>query len=215
MIGSASQRLDMVERQLARRGISDPAVLDAMRTVPRERFVDPGDTSHAYDDSALAIAEGQTVSQPFIVALMLEAAELRRGDRVLEIGAGSGYAAAVIGRIAGQVWAVERHARLAEQAVSRWAALGYGNITLRIGDGTRGWSEQAPFDAIIVSAAGRAIPVSLQQQLEIGGRMVIPVGDADSQRLLKITRTSGTRFEEEDLGPVRFVPLVGAEGWPA
>lgn len=212
MIGRARSRQEMVERQIAARGIRDPAVLAAMRTVPREMFVAAAAARRAYEDSALAIDEGQTISQPYIVALMLEAAGVGPQDHVLEVGAGSGYAAAVISRIAERVWAVERHARLAEQAEARWAALGYANIRLRVGDGTEGWVEHAPFDAIIVSAAGRAIPLALQEQLEIGGRLVIPVGDADLQRLLKITRTSGTRFEEEDLGPVRFVPLVGADG---
>jgi protein-L-isoaspartate(D-aspartate) O-methyltransferase len=212
MIGRARSRQEMVERQIAARGIRDPAVLAAMRTVPREMFVAAAAARRAYEDSALAIDEGQTISQPYIVALMLEAAGVGPQDHVLEVGAGSGYAAAVISRIAERVWAVERHARLAEQAEARWAALGYANIRLRVGDGTEGWVEHAPFDAIIVSAAGRAIPLALQEQLEIGGRLVIPIGDADLQRLLKITRTSGTRFEEEDLGPVRFVPLVGADG---
>ena len=204
----------MVDVQIARRGVRDRKVLDAMREVPREKFVDPGFEEFAYEDGALPIGEGQTISQPFVVALMIEAAEVKPGDRVLEVGAGSGYAAAVMSRIAKQVHAIERHAALGLAARQRFEKLGYDNIELRVGDGTKGWPEAAPFDAILVAAGGPGAPQTLKEQLAIGGRLVIPVGEEPrSQRLLKITRTSGARFEEEDLGGVMFVPLIGEQGW--
>src|ERR1043166_1798390 len=165
----------MVEAQIARRGVRDPAVLAAMRSVPREAFISPGFEEFAYEDSALPIAEGQTISQPYIVAAMAAAAELEKTDKVLEVGAGSGYAAAVISRIADKVFAIERHAALADAARERMRALGYRNVELKTGDGSRGWPEQAPFDAILVSAGGPKIPDALKTQLAIGGRLVIPV----------------------------------------
>src|SRR5438105_2224349 len=164
---SASARNRMVEAQIARRGVRDPAVLQAMRTVPREAFISAGFEEFAYEDSALPIAEGQTISQPYIVAAMLEAAELETGDKVLEVGAGSGYAAAVISRIAAKVFAIERHAALTEAARERCRVLGYDNVELKTGDGSAGWPEQAPFDAIIVSAGGPKIPDALKMQLAI------------------------------------------------
>ena len=204
----------MVDVQIARRGVRDRKVLDAMREVPREKFVDPGFEEFAYEDGALPIGEGQTISQPFVVALMIQAAEVKPGDRVLEVGAGSGYAAAVMSRIAKQVHAIERHAALGLAARQRFEKLGYDNIELRVGDGTKGWPEAAPFDAILVAAGGPGAPQALKEQLAVGGRLVIPVGEEPrSQRLLKITRTSGARFEEEDLGGVMFVPLIGEQGW--
>ncbi len=203
----------MVERQIARRGVTDARVLAAMRQAPRERFVPDKVREFAYEDSALPIEEHQTISQPFIVAAMIEAAELTPSDRVLEVGAGSGYAAAVMGRIARKVFAIERHPSLAELARRRLQSLGYDNVEIRTADGTLGWPEAAPFDAIIVSAGGPVIPGALEQQLAPGGRLVIPVGeDRSSQRLLKLTRTP-QGFREEDLGPVAFVPLIGEEGW--
>lgn len=204
----------MVDVHLARRGIRDRRVLDAMRTVPRERFVREGLEEFAYEDSPLPIEEEQTISQPYIVAAMAEAAEIGPGDRVLEVGAGSGYAAAVLGRIAGRVFAIERHPSLAELARERNRALGYGNVDIRTGDGTRGLEEEAPFDAILVAAGAPAVPAALKQQLAPGGRLVIPVGEASEQRLCKITRTGEDRFEEENLGAVMFVPLIGEQGWP-
>jgi protein-L-isoaspartate(D-aspartate) O-methyltransferase len=209
------QRKRMVERQIAARGVADPRVLEAMRRIPREEFVSDAMREHAYDDSPLPIDEGQTISQPYIVALMVAAAAIRPGDRVLEIGAGSGYAAAVLGAIAGHVHAIERHPRLAMQARERLERLGYaGNIEIRAGDGSGGWPEAAPFDAILAAAGGPAVPDVLLRQLAIGGRLVMPVGEnVQSQRLLKITRTGEHAFEREDLGAVRFVPLVGAHGW--
>lgn len=204
----------MVERQIARRGVSDPLVLGAMRAVPREAFVTPGLEEFAYEDSALPIEVGQTISQPYIVAMMLEAAQLRPGDRVLEIGAGSGYAAAVMSRIAGKVFAIERHEPLSALARQRLETLGYDNVQLRTADGTGGWPEAAPFDAILVAAGGPDVPRPLKEQLEIGGRLVMPVGESPrSQRLVKVTRTGANHFEEDDLGPVMFVPLVGEYGW--
>jgi protein-L-isoaspartate(D-aspartate) O-methyltransferase len=204
----------MVSMQIARRGVRDPIVLGAMRAVPRERFVEPGYEEFAYEDSPLPIGSGQTISQPFIVAMMVEAAAVKPGDNVLEVGAGSGYAAAVLSRIAGRVFAIERHPALAGAAQARLNALDYDNVEIRAGDGTKGWPEKAPFDAILVAAGGPEVPESLKQQLKIGGRLVIPVGSAElGQTLLKVTRQSETEFSTEDLGGVRFVPLIGAEGW--
>lgn len=213
----AQARIRMVERQLVRRGVRDPAVLEAMRTVPREIFTSPGFEEAAYDDSALPIEEGQTISQPYIVGAMLEAAELKKDDKVLEVGAGSGYACAVISRIAAHVFAIERHAALTEAARMRTRALGYSNVELKTGDGGAGWPEQAPFQAIIVSAGVPQIPQALTSQLASGGRLVIPVGPMDDQQLVRLTRAEGdfgeARFEKHDLGAVRFVKLVGTGGW--
>ena len=210
----AALRERMVDGQLAARGIGDPRVLEAMGAVPREAFVAPDFQADAYEDFPLPIGEGQTISQPFIVALMIEAAGLRSGDRVLEVGAGSGYAAAVMSRLAGAVFAIERHPALAEAAQKRLGALGYGDIRLRAGDGTRGWPEAAPFDAIIVSAGGPDAPPALKAQLAIGGRLVIPVGTAErEQTLRKITRVGERDYTEDDLGAVSFVPLIGEAGW--
>jgi protein-L-isoaspartate(D-aspartate) O-methyltransferase len=209
----AQARNRMVEAQIARRGVRDPAVLDAMRTVPRESFVAAGFEEFAYEDSALPIAEGQSISQPYIVAAMLEAAELEQGDKVLEIGAGSGYAAALLSRIATKVYAVERHTALTEAAHERLRALGYHNIELRTGDGSSGWPEAAPFDAIIVSAGVPRVPEALKMQLPLGGRLVIPVGALDEQRLIRLTRAGQDVFEQDDFGGVRFVKLIGTSGW--
>ena len=204
----------MVDAQIARRGVRDERVLAALRAVPREAFVDEGFEASAYEDSALPIGSGQTISQPYIVARMAEAATIGEADRVLEIGTGSGYAAAVLGRLAREVFTIERHAALAARAESRLHASGCGNVTVRVGDGTRGWPEKAPFDAILVAAGAPSIPAALREQLETGGRLIIPVGDQRRmQRLLRITRTGATRFEEEDLGGVIFVPLIGDQGW--
>ena len=205
----------MVERQLLRRGIRSERVLEAMRKIPREHFISPEFREQAYDDGPLPIEAGQTISQPYVVALMAEAAEIAPGDRVLEIGTGSGYAAAVLGALAGHVYTVERHPELAELARARLAALGAGNIAVRLGDGTLGWPEAAPFDAILAAAGGPEIPDTLKDQLAVGGRLVMPVGpDPHQQQLIKLTRKSATEFATEDLGGVLFVPLVGALGWP-
>jgi len=206
------ERLEMVERQVAARGVSDPAVLDAMRRVPRELFVDPEFAHAAYTDSPLPIAQGQTISQPFIVALMLEASGVGRASRLLEVGTGSGYAAAVAALIAGEVFTVERHPELAEEAAARFAAMGLRNVHVRCGDGTLGWPETAPFDVILVAAGGPEVPASLREQLAVGGRLVIPVG-VEQQRLLRVIRTDPNAFTCDDLGPVSFVPLVGRQGW--
>ncbi len=207
-------RARMVERQVAARGVSDPRVLDAMRVVPREAFVPPGQAARAHADGPLPIGEGQTISQPYIVALMAEAARIGPGDRVLEVGAGSGYAAAVLSRLAARVFAVERLSALAEAAAERLARLGCANVAVRAGDGTLGWPEAAPFDAIVVSAGGPEVPEALMAQLAPGGRLVMPVGrDEGIQRLLRLTR-SRDGWVEDDLGAVRFVPLIGAQGWP-
>jgi len=204
----------MIRTDIAARGVRDSAVLAALGEVPRERFVESGFEDQAYEDAPLPIGEGQTISQPYVVAAMLEAARISPHDRVLEIGAGSGYAAAVASRMAHDVFAIERHASLVRSAQRRFDALGYDNIHLRSGDGSRGWAEAAPFDAIVVSAGAPAAPAALKEQLAIGGRMLIPVGPVSGQQeLLRITRESATRYREEALGGVMFVPLIGAEGW--
>ncbi len=214
MLDLARARERMVDVQIARRGVRDARVLEAMRRVPREAFVEPGFEEFAYEDGALPIAERQTISQPYIVALMVEAAEIKPGESVLEVGAGSGYAAAVMSQIADRVFGIERHPALVEAAQQRFRKLGYDNIDLRGGDGTRGWPEAAPFDAILVSAGGPGVPAALKQQLAIGGRLVIPVGGQERhQNLLKITRRSETEYDEDNLGAVMFVPLIGEQGW--
>jgi protein-L-isoaspartate(D-aspartate) O-methyltransferase len=200
----------MVARQIEARGVSDGAVLAAMRAVPRAAFVSEEQAPHAYEDRALPIGEGQTISQPFIVARMAEAAGLSAESRVLDVGTGSGYGAAVLGQIAGEVHTIERHAVLAEQAAKRFAGLGYRNIYVHAGDGVQGWAEAAPFDAIVVAAAAPAIPDALQRQLVIGGRLIIPVGPAWRQTLLRVTRTGEEAFAREELELVAFVPLIGA-----
>ncbi|GGC33706.1 hypothetical protein GCM10011371_21400 [Novosphingobium marinum] len=206
------RRAAMVERQLAGRGICDPQVLRAMREVPREAFVPEALAASAYDDSPLPIDEGQTISQPYIVALMIEAASPEAGDRVLEVGAGSGYAAAVLSRIAGTVFAIERHATLAEAARRRLEDLGYDNAHVISGDGSGGLPGEAPFDAILVAARSTDVPMALKRQLRVGGRLVIPVGGGDMQSLQRIERTGEEAWETQDLLPVRFVPLVDGSG---
>ncbi|QJR80160.1 protein-L-isoaspartate(D-aspartate) O-methyltransferase [Alteromonas pelagimontana] len=203
----------MVERQIARRGITDQNVLHAMQTVPRDAFIPEDESNLAFEDTAVRIAEGQTVSQPYIVAKMAELAELTSSDTVLEVGTGSGYGAAVLGRIAKHVYSIERHASLAANARQTLARLGYANVTIVEGDGTYGLPEQAPFDAIVVTAAAPTIVLQLQQQLTEGGRLIIPVGTADSQELLQIRRTSEDSFTTTSFGAVRFVPLIGDFGW--
>jgi protein-L-isoaspartate(D-aspartate) O-methyltransferase len=210
----AALRDAMVDRQLAGRGISNIPLLAAMRDVPREQFVSDAVRDFAYEDGPLPIEAGQTISQPYIVALMIEAAQVAPGDRVLEIGAGSGYAAAVLSRIAGEVIAIERHAELAELAAARMAAMGYRNVRIVPGDGSAGWPDGAPYDAILAAASGRHVPDPLKRQLKIGGSLVMPIGaPVDLQNLYRITRESEEGWTQENLGPVRFVPLIGAEGW--
>ena len=210
----ARARQRMADVQLAGRGIRDTRVLDAMRSTPREAFVEEGFEEFAYEDGPLPIAEGQTISQPYIVALMLEAADLKPGDKILEVGTGSGYAAAIASRIAREVHTIERHASLAAMARRRLANGGYDNVVVHTGDGTRGFPGDEPYDAILVAAGGPQVPDALKKQLAIGGRLVIPVGaSGEPQALLKVTRTGANAFEEENLGAVRFVPLIGAQGW--
>ncbi len=201
-------RATMLDRQLRRRGISDKRVLAAMAAVPREDFVPPDLAERSYVDSALPIGNDQTISQPFIVALMLEAAEIGPEDRVLEVGTGSGYAAAVLGRLSGSVWTLERHGALFEAASAKLTALGADNVHCRHGDGGGGWIDHAPYDAILVTAAGPSVPQALEAQLRIGGRLVLPLGDRHRQHLVKRTKIARGKFREDDLGPVAFVPLV-------
>lgn len=209
------QRQQMVKRQIEARGIEQSEVLEAMRSVPREAFIPEHLAEFAYEDTPLPIEEGQTISQPFIVAAMAEALQIGSHDRVLEIGTGSGYAAAVLGQIADEVYTIERHRALADEAARRLRELGYGNVHVLCGDGTLGWPEHAPFDAILVSAGGPELPPALLAQLLPGGRMVIPVGtDPRDQRLLRVTKDASGTTHSEDLGGVRFVPLIGAGGFP-
>lgn len=209
----ARRRAHMVEYDLARRGIRDGAVLAVMAEVPREAFLPPALADHAYDDSALPIDAGQTISQPYIVAAMAEAAEVHTEDRVLEVGAGSGYGAAVLRGLAEAVVTVERHPVLAEAAAANLAAVGATDVVVVEGDGSLGWSELAPYDVIVVTAAGPRIPPSLVAQLADGGRLVMPVGSRNGAQQLIRVRRRGLELVEEDLGPVAFVPLVGDEGW--
>jgi len=202
------QREMMVHRQLEKRRVSDPRVLTAMRLVPRHLFVPPEHLPHAYSDEPLPIGEGQTISQPYIVARMIEAAQIASCDRVLEVGCGSGYAAAVCSLLARDVFTVERHERLAQAAEERLARLEYLNVFVRHGDGMQGWPEQAPFDAVLVPAAPRQIPLPLLDQLAIGGRLVIPVGPASHQKLLCVVRTDRSEYEQRSLETVHFVPLL-------
>ncbi len=214
MTDFAALRECMIERQIAGRGIRDKRILAAFRAVPREAFVPEASRALAYEDSPLPIEAGQTISQPYIVAMMIEAAGIGGGDRVIEIGAGSGYAAAVIGQLAGRVFAIERHSELAKLAGERMERLGFVNVSIQEGDGTIGLPAEAPFDAIIVSASGSHIPDLLLRQLATGGRLVMPVGEPHQvQRLVKVIRSGEEDYEREDLGAVRFVPLIGAHGW--
>lgn len=204
----------MVSRQIAGRGVRSELVLDAMRKVPRERFLPKGQGVFAYDDSPLPIGDGQTISQPYVVAYMTESLGLQGGEKVLEIGTGCGYQAAVLAEIAAEVYTIERIQGLAKIAAANLEDLGYRNVDVRHGDGTLGWPEQAPFDGIIVTAGGPKVPETLQQQLKVGGRLVIPVGGTRSyQEVVRVTRTEEDDFRTETLLPVRFVPLVGAQGW--
>jgi protein-L-isoaspartate(D-aspartate) O-methyltransferase len=212
----AALREEMVALQIEARGIRDPHLLRALRDVPREAFVAPELAARAYDDSPLPIEAAQTISQPYIVAWMIEAAAIPPGAKVLEIGAGSGYAAAVLGRIAGRVIAIERHGELAALAAGRMERLGYDNVAIVHGDGSAGLPDEAPFDAILAAASGSHVPDALTQQLAVGGVLVMPVGEPGAvQTLVKVVRTGEDGFRRQDLGAVRFVPLIGAEGWPA
>ena len=206
-------RARMVEHLRNHYKIADERVLDAMNRVPRHAFVPPALQSQAYKDNALPIAAGQTISQPFIVARMTELLELKGRERVLEIGSGSGYQTAVLATVARKVFAIERLAILHAEAKQKLMQLGFRNISYRHDDGTTGWEVYAPFDAILVAAGGPAIPEPLVRQLEIGGRMVIPIGtDQKSQVLVRVKRTE-TSYETQSFGPCAFVPLIGQHGW--
>jgi len=207
-------RQHMLEIQIVLRGVSNPLVVAAMGAIEREKFV-PAEYAHvAYADQPLPIGFGQTISQPYIVAYMTEALALTGGERVLEIGTGCGYAAAVLAEIVDKVITVECVAELAKGARKRLVRLGYKNVVVITGDGTKGSIENAPYDAIIVTAGGPEVPQSLRDQLKIGGRMVIPVGPIETfQKLVRVTRNSKEEFTEESLCEVRFVPLIGTEGW--
>lgn len=210
----ARLRNEMVERQIKARGIRDAAIVEAMREVPREQFVLEQYRASAYDDSPLPIPAGQTISQPYVVALMIRALRARTDDRVLEVGSGSGYAAAVLSRIVREVHAVERHEELVEYSRQRLSTLGYDNVHVHHGDGSKGWADAAPFNGILVSASGPNVPKALEKQLAIGGRLVMPIGRARGmQNLIRLTREGEDDYQEKDLGGVRFVPLIGEEGW--
>ena len=210
----AAEREAMVERQLLRRGITEPDILDAFLAVPRQAFVSDQYAHLAYGDHPLPIEAEQTISQPYIVALMMQAAAIKSGDKVLEVGSGSGYAAAVIGRIAARVIGIERQHELVEVARERLERLGYDNIDIVEGDGTKGCSDEAPFDAILAAASGSHVPEPLLGQLAPGGRIVMPIGDPGAvQELVKVTKQEDGILRQENLGAVRFVPLIGEEGW--
>jgi protein-L-isoaspartate(D-aspartate) O-methyltransferase len=203
----------MVRTQLARRGISDPRVLNAVASIPREDFVPSELAAFAYDDAPLPIGHGQTISQPYIVAFTIEALQLTEHDRVLDIGTGSGYAAAVTSRLVREVYSVERVPALCRSAHERLARLGYANVHVLCADGSLGWAEQAPYSAIAVAAVGPRPPPALLDQLGAGGRLVMPVGPDGAQTLVRVTRTGAASFREEPLVDVRFVPLIGAQGF--
>jgi len=214
LVTPEAERHRMVEQQLRRRDIADPLVLQAFERVPREAFVTPETIAQAYVDGPLPIGFGQTISQPYVVAITVQALDLRGHERVLEIGTGSGYAAAILGAMVREVETVERIEELARTAAERLERLGFANVHVHHADGSLGWPPGAPYEAICVAAAAPALPPSLLEQLAIGGRLVLPRGGADHQRLVRIVRRDERTYAEEDLGDVRFVPLVGAEGWP-
>jgi protein-L-isoaspartate(D-aspartate) O-methyltransferase len=204
----------MVKEQIAGRGIKNPAVLEAMRTVPREIFVPEKYQRYAYDDTPLPIPGKQTISQPYVVALMIDRLELDEEDCVLEIGTGSGYAAALLGQIVREVHTIERIKELVHYARQRLDLLGYDNVHVHLGDGTLGWAEAAPYDGIVVAAGGPFIPESLKCQLAEEGRLIIPVGPNERrQNLICVIRIGKESFQQSDLGAVAFVPLIGDEGW--
>lgn len=207
-------RRAMVRYQLQDRGISDPKVLEAMGKVRREAFIPVDERSFAYSDGPLPIGHGQTISQPFIVALMTEALKLTGGEQVLEIGTGSGYAAAVLAEIASEIFTIERIAELADSARQALAEQGYTNVHVKCDDGTLGWKEHAPYDAIVATAAGPSVPKALKEQLKIGGRLVMPIGSQfGGQQLMRVTRITETDYDYKELDWVRFVPLIGEQGW--
>jgi len=206
-------RRRMVEDQVVARGVRDPRVIDAMLQVPRHKFVEEALESQAYQDAPLPIGERQTISQPYMVAVMSEALALDGTEKVLEVGTGSGYQAAVLALLADRVFSLERIPALARRARKALDSCGYSKVNIRLADGTLGWKEMAPFDAIVVTAGAPDVPRDYLDQLAVGGRLVIPVGDRMSQVLMRITRTSEHEFKEEQLLGCRFVPLVGNHGW--
>ncbi len=207
------QRLRMVEKLRDHYKITDESVLDAMAKLPRHLFVSEAIKSQAYKDNALPISSGQTISQPFIVARMTELLELSGQEKVLEIGAGSGYQTAVLASLARKIFAIERLPSLVDEANRRLQMLGFRNFTLKAGDGTEGWDTYKPFDAILVAAGGPSVPETLVQQLKIGGKLVIPIGeDQRRQNLIRVTRTESS-YRTENFGPCAFVPLIGEHGW--
>jgi protein-L-isoaspartate(D-aspartate) O-methyltransferase len=209
----ALPRQRMVAEQLQRRGVRDERVIRAMGKIPRHRFVDEALVGRAYGDYPLPIGEGQTISQPYMVALMSEALGLTGQERVLEVGTGSGYQTAVLAELCGKVFSIERIKSLADRAIRILDSLGYYNVLVKVGDGTLGWREEAPFDRIIITAAAPAIPEPLVEQLAVGGRLLAPVGDAASQVLRKGTKTpAGVQWD--DLGSCVFVKLIGQQAWP-
>ncbi|MBU1660334.1 MAG: protein-L-isoaspartate(D-aspartate) O-methyltransferase [Chloroflexi bacterium] len=208
----SAQRESMVTDQIAWRGIRTPGVLDAMRTVPRHLFVPADQRAYAYSDGALRIDHGQTISQPYIVALMTDLLELRGGEKVLEVGTGSGYQAAVLSRLAAEVYTIERHAPLAEKAAQILKELHYDNIHIHTGDGSVGLPEYAPYQAIMVTAAAPKVPQPLLDQLDEGGRLVLPVGSRYSQ-ILEYWQRHGEQFKQKTITAVAFVPLLGEKGW--
>ena len=214
LVTPEAERARLVEYQLRRRDIVDPLVLQAFARVPREEFVPLEMLEHAYADAPLPIGFDQTISQPYVVAMTVQALALDGHERVLEIGTGSGYAAAILGAMVREVETIERIEALARTAAARLARLGFHNVHVHHADGSLGWPARAPYEAICVAAGAPAPPPSLLEQLAIGGRLVLPRGGADHQRLVRIVRRDERTFAEEDLGDVRFVPLVGAEGWP-
>ncbi|MGH7830469.1 MAG: protein-L-isoaspartate(D-aspartate) O-methyltransferase [Candidatus Binatia bacterium] len=203
----------MVREQLLERGIKDPRVLEAMRKIPRHFFVESALTDRAYDDGPLPIGDKQTISQPYMVALMTEALQLTGEDKVLEVGTGSGYQTAILAELCRNVFSIEKIRSLAMRAREILDALHYYNVAIHVGDGTLGWNEHAPFDAILVTAGSPTVPQPLLEQLALGGKLVIPLGDEEGQVVRRIRRTD-SGFEEEDLGDCRFVKLVGRYGWP-
>ena len=209
------QRQQMVQGQLVKRGITDQRVLAAIATVPRELFVPAESASQAYQDGPLPIGEGQTISQPYIVAFMLEALQLRGDETVLEVGTGSGYAAAVLSKVCDRVVSIERKSELADRAIRALRTANVTNVTVRVGDGTLGFPEAAPFDAIVVAAGGPELPESLTRQLADGGRIVMPVGPQGNQQLIRYTKDGTEPGKTEQLVAVRFVPLIGDQGWDA
>lgn len=212
MLDLNKARERMVREQLIPRGITDPKVLGAMRRVPRHLFIDEALWGEAYNDYPVPIGEKQTISQPYIVALMTQALKLTGTEKVLEIGTGSGYQTAVLAEIANKVYSIERIRSLSQKARRILDQLKYFNVVLKVDDGTQGWPEEAPFEAIIVTAAAPFVPVPLMDQLAVNGRLVIPVGDRFSQDLLRVTKTE-EGLKEENLGGVRFVSLIGEHGW--